>query len=182
MIRLGTVVLGVDDMGRALAFWRQALSYVLRDGEPGEEFTVLVPPDGGGFGLSLQLSGSPVQELPRVHVDLYAGSAEEHAAEWSLVSLGACLVSSRPRRRYSGMIERLDKVAKAPLESVMIIEGLAAKFARDGAFQVSVPWVWSSRRRDPLCGNPDGVAWPFRQTWVAPAPAGTGCPAATRAR
>jgi catechol 2,3-dioxygenase-like lactoylglutathione lyase family enzyme len=90
MLRFGTVVLGVDDMRRALAFWRQALGYVPRDGEPGEEFTVLVPPGGGGPGLSLQLSGSPVQELPRVHVDLYADSAEDQAAEVArLVSLGA---------------------------------------------------------------------------------------------
>jgi catechol 2,3-dioxygenase-like lactoylglutathione lyase family enzyme len=91
MLRFGTVVLGVDDMRRALAFWRQALGYLPRDGEPGEEFVVLVPPDGGaGPGLSLQLSGSPVQELPRVHVDLYADSAEGQAAEVErLVSLGA---------------------------------------------------------------------------------------------
>ncbi|SEP44291.1 VOC family protein [Amycolatopsis saalfeldensis] len=90
MLRFGTVVLGVDDMRRALAFWRRALGYVPRDGEPGEEFVVLVPPGGAGPGLSLQLSGSPVQELPRVHVDLYAGSAEDQAAEVErLVSLGA---------------------------------------------------------------------------------------------
>jgi catechol 2,3-dioxygenase-like lactoylglutathione lyase family enzyme len=91
MLRFGTVVLGIDDMRRALGFWRQALGYVLRDDEPGADFVVLVPPDGAaGPGLSLQLSGSPVQELPRVHVDLYAGSAEEQTAEVErLVSLGA---------------------------------------------------------------------------------------------
>ncbi|HEY2062516.1 MAG TPA: VOC family protein [Amycolatopsis sp.] len=89
MLRFGTVVLGVGNMRRALAFWRQALGYVPRDGESGD-FVVLVPPGGGGPGLSLQLSGSPVQELPRVHVDLYADSAEEQGAEVErLVSLGA---------------------------------------------------------------------------------------------
>ncbi|WP_329059172.1 VOC family protein [Amycolatopsis sp. NBC_01480] len=90
MLRFGTVVLGVGNMRRALAFWRQALGYVPRDGESGD-FVVLVPPGGrAGPGLSLQLSGSPVQELPRVHVDLYADSAAEQAAEVErLVSLGA---------------------------------------------------------------------------------------------
>ncbi|MDT8913911.1 VOC family protein [Amycolatopsis sp. PS_44_ISF1] len=90
MVRLGTVVLGVDEMGRALAFWRAALGYRPRDAEPGEEFVVLVPADGAGPGLSLQSSGTPVQERPRVHLDLYAGSAGEQTSEVErLVALGA---------------------------------------------------------------------------------------------
>ncbi|GAA5159887.1 MULTISPECIES: VOC family protein [Amycolatopsis] len=91
MLRLGTTVLGVDDLPRALAFWRQALGFVPRDGEPepGARFAVLVPPEGGP-GLALGVSESPVQDHPRVHLDLYAGNAAEQAAEVErLVSLGA---------------------------------------------------------------------------------------------
>ena len=84
-VGFGTVVLGVDDLRRALAFWRQALGCFPRDGESGD-FVVPVPPGSGAPGLSLQLSGSPVQELPRVHLDLYADSAAGQTAE---VSLGA---------------------------------------------------------------------------------------------
>ena len=35
---------------------------------------------------------------------------------------------------YRGIIERLDKVAKTPLESAMIIEDLATKSVRDSVF------------------------------------------------
>lgn len=92
MVRVGTVVVGVDDMRRAVRFWCEALGYVPRDGEvgPGEDFAVLVPREGPGPGLSLQLSETPVQDHPRVHLDLYAGSAAEQAAEVKrLVSIGA---------------------------------------------------------------------------------------------
>lgn len=33
VIQIGTVVMGVDDIGRASAFWRRALGYAPRDGE-----------------------------------------------------------------------------------------------------------------------------------------------------
>lgn len=92
MLRIGTVVLGVDDVRRASAFWREALGYVPRDGElgPDEDNIVLVPPDGQGTALNLDTSESPVQEHPRVHIDLYVDTADEQAAEVDrLVSLGA---------------------------------------------------------------------------------------------
>jgi catechol 2,3-dioxygenase-like lactoylglutathione lyase family enzyme len=92
MLRIGTVVLGVGDIRRALEFWRQALRYVPRDGElgPDDDWIVLVPPSGQGTALALGTSESPVQERPRVHLDLYVDNAAEQAAEVSrLVSLGA---------------------------------------------------------------------------------------------
>ncbi|GHF85999.1 catechol 2,3-dioxygenase-like lactoylglutathione lyase family enzyme [Amycolatopsis bartoniae] len=91
MLRLGTVVLGVEDLHRAAAFWQGALGYVPRDGElrPGQRFAVLVPPEGGP-GLALGVSETPVQEHPRVHVDLYAADAADQVAEAErLVTLGA---------------------------------------------------------------------------------------------
>lgn len=81
--------MGVSDVRRAAAFWTEALGYVPRE-EPEEDWVVLVPADGVGFQLSLGLSETPVQEYPRVHLDLYAGDAADQAAEVErLVSLGA---------------------------------------------------------------------------------------------
>jgi catechol 2,3-dioxygenase-like lactoylglutathione lyase family enzyme len=86
MLTLGTVVLGVDDFPRAKQFWMAALGYVPR--EPGDDtFVVLVPPDGVGGRLSLQLSETPVQVLPRVHLDLYADDPDAEVAR--LIALGA---------------------------------------------------------------------------------------------
>lgn len=90
MISIGTVVLGVSDIRRAVDFWTRALGYVLRDGAIDPDGTVLVPADGHGPGLNLTSSGTPPQEHPRVHLDLYAGDAREQEAEVErLVSLGA---------------------------------------------------------------------------------------------
>jgi catechol 2,3-dioxygenase-like lactoylglutathione lyase family enzyme len=90
MLNIGTIVLGAADVRRAADFWTRALGYVLRDGAAQDDWTVLVPPDGVGPGLALGRSTTPVQEHPRVHLDLYAGDAADQAAEVDrLVSLGA---------------------------------------------------------------------------------------------
>jgi len=90
MLSIGTVVVGVDDVRRAARFWQQALGYVPRD-EVGDDWAVLIPKNGGpGTRLALQRSETPVQECPRVHLDLYAGDAADQGAEVErLVSLGA---------------------------------------------------------------------------------------------
>jgi catechol 2,3-dioxygenase-like lactoylglutathione lyase family enzyme len=90
MLRIGSVVVGVSDVRRAVGFWTQALGYVPRD-EVEDDWAVLVPADGAvGPGISLGLSETPVQERPRVHLDLYADDAAEQAAQVErLVSLGA---------------------------------------------------------------------------------------------
>jgi catechol 2,3-dioxygenase-like lactoylglutathione lyase family enzyme len=90
MLSIGTVVVGVDDVLRAARFWQQALGYVPRD-EVGDDWAVLIPKNGRpGTRLALQLSETPVQERPRVHLDLYAGDAADQGAEVErLVSLGA---------------------------------------------------------------------------------------------
>jgi len=92
MLTIGTVVLGVADVRRAADFWTQALHYVPREGtvEDDPTWTVLVPADGSGAPLALGLSDTPVQEHPRVHLDLYAGDAADQVAEVErLVALGA---------------------------------------------------------------------------------------------
>jgi catechol 2,3-dioxygenase-like lactoylglutathione lyase family enzyme len=93
MLRIGTVVLGVADVHRAAAFWGAALGYVPRGGRLADDFAVLVPAAGPGTPLALGRSATPVQEHPRVHLDLYAGDAADQAAEVErLVSLGAVRV------------------------------------------------------------------------------------------
>jgi predicted enzyme related to lactoylglutathione lyase len=94
MLSIGTVVVGVGDLHRALAFWTQALDYVpKRKVEPGDDFMIIVPAAGEGAHLALDTSESPVQPYPRVHLDLYAGDAADQAAEVErLVSLGATRV------------------------------------------------------------------------------------------
>ncbi|MGA8113319.1 MAG: VOC family protein [Actinocatenispora sp.] len=91
MLRVGTVVLGAADVLRAATFWMQALDYVPRDGPVLPDWTVLVPGDGEpGAAIAIMRSDSPVQERPRVHLDLYAGGATDQAAEVErLTSLGA---------------------------------------------------------------------------------------------
>jgi catechol 2,3-dioxygenase-like lactoylglutathione lyase family enzyme len=90
MLRIGTVVVGVNDMRRAVRFWEQALGYVPRD-EVEDDWAVLIPGGGGrGTHLALQLSETPVQEHPRIHLDLYAGDAADQAAQVErLLALGA---------------------------------------------------------------------------------------------
>jgi catechol 2,3-dioxygenase-like lactoylglutathione lyase family enzyme len=95
MLSIGTVVLGVGDLHRAVAFWCQALGYVPRDEvAPGGDFAVLVPAAGPGAHLALAVSQTPPQAYPRVHLDLYAGDAADQAAEVErLVALGASRVA-----------------------------------------------------------------------------------------
>lgn len=89
MLRIGTVVLGVDDVRRAVDFWAQALDYVPRD-DVEDDWAVMVPASGRGTHLALGLSETPVQTEPRVHLDLYADDAADQAAEVDrLLSIGA---------------------------------------------------------------------------------------------
>lgn len=90
MLSIGTIVMGAADVRRAADFWGRALGYVPRDGVVEDDWVVLVPADGSGAGLSLGRSTTPVQEYPRVHLDLYAGDAADQGAEVArLMSLGA---------------------------------------------------------------------------------------------
>ncbi|MEP7111746.1 MAG: VOC family protein [Ilumatobacteraceae bacterium] len=94
MLSVGTIVVGVGELHRAVAFWTQALSYTpKREIKPDDDFMILVPTTGHGTHLALDVSESPLQEHPRIHLDLYAGDAADQAAEVErLVSLGATRV------------------------------------------------------------------------------------------
>jgi catechol 2,3-dioxygenase-like lactoylglutathione lyase family enzyme len=86
MIRVGSIVIRVDDLQRQTEFWTAALDYVPRDDES-DDFKLLRPRDGVGPNVSLDRVRSTLQVPPRIHLDLYA---EDQAAEVSrLIELGA---------------------------------------------------------------------------------------------
>ncbi len=95
MIRLGTVVMGADDVGRAVSFWSEVLRYeIVRFADVDDEFTILVPPSREGTRVALHRSNVAPQDPPRVHVDLIVDSAVEQRAEVErLVGLGATHVT-----------------------------------------------------------------------------------------
>lgn len=93
MLTFGVVALGVRDVPRAAAFWSAALGYTLREDGFGGWTKVLVPPDGAGTAIALQLSATPPEDHPRLHIDLHVADAREQEAEAArLVSLGASRV------------------------------------------------------------------------------------------
>ena len=86
MIRVGSIVIRVDDLQRQTEFWTAALDYVPR-ADDSEDFRLLRPRDGGGPNVSLDRVRSTLQIPPRIHLDLYA---EDQAAEVKrLIGLGA---------------------------------------------------------------------------------------------
>ncbi len=46
MIRIGSMVLRVDDLQRQTEFWEAALGYVRRESGESDDFVLLGPPDG----------------------------------------------------------------------------------------------------------------------------------------
>ena len=79
MVRFGSVVMKVGDIGRAAEFWSRALGYAPSPGNP----AFLRPEGGEGPGLHLD-------EDDRMHLDLWVESADEQQAEVDrLISLGA---------------------------------------------------------------------------------------------
>jgi len=88
-LRVGSIVIRVDDLPRQTAFWEAALGYTRRAGDDPEtgDFVLLHPPDRDGPNVSLDRVRSTVQIPPRIHLDLYA---EDQAAEVErLIGLGA---------------------------------------------------------------------------------------------
>jgi hypothetical protein len=86
MVRVGSIVLRVDDLRRQTEFWTAALDYVPRE-ENDDDFALLRPRDGSGPNLSLDRVRSTLQIPPRIHLDLYT---EDQAGEVKrLIGLGA---------------------------------------------------------------------------------------------
>ena len=86
MLRVGSIVIRVDDLERQAAFWTAALGYERRTSD-GNDFALLYPKDRVGPNVSLDVVRSKLQIPPRIHLDLYA---EDQAAEVArLTALGA---------------------------------------------------------------------------------------------
>ncbi len=76
MVRVGSIVIRVDDLERQAAFWEAALDYERGIFRP-DEFALLRPRDGAGPNVSLDRVRSSVQIPPRIHLDLYADDQAE---------------------------------------------------------------------------------------------------------
>jgi catechol 2,3-dioxygenase-like lactoylglutathione lyase family enzyme len=86
MIRVGSIVIRVDDLQRQAAFWEAALGYERRPGDA-NDFILLRPKDGVGPNVSLDAAPSKLHVPPRIHLDLYA---DDQAGEVQrLIGLGA---------------------------------------------------------------------------------------------
>ena len=98
VLRLGTVVVGAEEVDRAAAFWAAVFGYeIVTFPEAEDGFTILVPPDRVGTRIAVHRTVTPVQEQPRIHLDLVVDSAAEQASEIErLVGLGA----TRPQWNY----------------------------------------------------------------------------------
>jgi predicted enzyme related to lactoylglutathione lyase len=86
MIRIGSIVLRVDDLQRQTEFWSEALHYVPRQDES-TDFVLLRPRDGVGPNMSLDRVRSTMQVPPRIHLDLYTEDQAEEVKR--LIALGA---------------------------------------------------------------------------------------------
>lgn len=85
-VRVGSIVLRVDNLQRQTEFWAAALDYVPRE-EQSDDFVLLRPRDGVGPNLSLDRVHSELQVPPRMHLDLYT---DDQAGEVKrLIALGA---------------------------------------------------------------------------------------------
>jgi catechol 2,3-dioxygenase-like lactoylglutathione lyase family enzyme len=89
VLSIGSVVINVADVRRSAAFWCAALGYEpLREIQ--HDWVILVPTDGVGQRISINLSDQAAPTIPHVHLDLYAGDAADQAAEVErLIALGA---------------------------------------------------------------------------------------------
>ena len=84
-VRVGSIVIRVEDLDRQLAFWQAALDYDV--GRIDTDFAIIKPKHGDGPNVSLDCMRSTVQVPPRIHLDLYT---DDQAGEVErLKALGA---------------------------------------------------------------------------------------------
>jgi catechol 2,3-dioxygenase-like lactoylglutathione lyase family enzyme len=94
-VRVGSIVLRVDNLRRQTEFWAAALDYIPRE-EHSDDFVLLRPRDGVGPNLSLDRVHSELHIPPRIHLDLYTDDQAREVKR--LIALGATEVhwSKRP--------------------------------------------------------------------------------------
>lgn len=86
VIRIGSIVIRVDDLELQREFWSRALDYVPREPRA-DDFVLLRPRNGAGPNVSLDQVGAKAQVPPRIHLDLYA--EDQKAEVRRLEDLGA---------------------------------------------------------------------------------------------
>lgn len=82
---IGSIVWGVRDIERSIAFWSAALDYELSY-PPDEDWAILVP-QKRGEGLQLSLNKVSSSKAQRHHIDLFAEDQEAEVKR--LLALGA---------------------------------------------------------------------------------------------
>ena len=85
MLRIGSIVLRVDDLPRQTEFWEAALGYERL--ELDHDFVLLRPKGGARPNLSLDRVRSELHIPPRIHLDLYTERQAEEVDR--LLALGA---------------------------------------------------------------------------------------------
>lgn len=85
MIRVGSIVIRVDDLDLQADFWSSALGY--RRHIDRHDFVVLSPIEGEGPNISLDMMRSEIHLPPRIHIDLYVD--DQSAEVQRLIGLGA---------------------------------------------------------------------------------------------
>jgi catechol 2,3-dioxygenase-like lactoylglutathione lyase family enzyme len=85
-VRIGSVVVDCNDFDTMVAFWQEALHYVLRE-PPENGWVVLRDPAGASVNVSFQQVPEPRTGKNRLHFDLYT---DDQAGEVDrLLSIGA---------------------------------------------------------------------------------------------
>jgi maleylpyruvate isomerase len=84
VLKIGSIIINVSDMGRAAEFWKTALGYAVQGDSVSENTSTVLRPYGAG-GPAVILDGDD-----RMHLDLHVGSKEQLDSEVErLVQLGA---------------------------------------------------------------------------------------------
>ena len=94
-VRVGSIVVRVDNLERQIEFWAAALDYAPSE-ERSDDFVVLRPKDGVGPNISLDRVRSELHLPPRIHLDLFTD--DQSGEVMRLIALGATEVhwSKRP--------------------------------------------------------------------------------------
>ena len=104
-IRIGSIVISVENLAAQVDFWCRALDYVPRE-PPTSTYAMLRPREGHGPNVALERRTSATSEPPRVHLDLYA--QDQHAEVERLLTLGAMTCDERDRPADADYVMLLD--------------------------------------------------------------------------
>ncbi|MCJ7932324.1 MAG: hypothetical protein MUW56_01480 [Chryseobacterium sp.] len=102
-LKILSIVWGVQNLERAIAFWSEALNYRLKR-NPDPDFAILIPIVGDGMQLSLKLTRS--EEPKRHHIDLITENQEAEVQR--LLSIGAAKMEEWDYEQNADYVVLLD--------------------------------------------------------------------------